>query len=143
MEEWIRREIEEMLREFKRVREEINRIEEEVFRPLAPEERVQVPLYEVRRSSDCLTIYADLAGVKRKEDVDIYVEGNVLRIEARLSKPLLFEGLVFFREGITKYKLEIPLPSNADVENIKASFRKGILEVTVPLKVQRVRVKVE
>ncbi|MEZ0346023.1 MAG: Hsp20/alpha crystallin family protein [Infirmifilum sp.] len=144
MEEWMRQQIEEMLKEFRRIREEVAKMEEEFLEPLKiRQERTIVPLYEVRRSSDKIFVCADLAGVRDKKNIDVRVEGNTLKIEASFSKPFSLEGFIFLSGGFQKYKLEVPLPDNVDVENIKASFRKGILEVEVPLKVERFRIKVE
>ncbi|MCC6005915.1 MAG: Hsp20/alpha crystallin family protein [Thermofilum sp.] len=143
MEEWIRSEVEQFIKEFKRIREEMTRLEEQIFKPLTLEEKLQVPLYEVKRYSDRMVVCADLAGVRRKEDIQVTVEENTLRIEARLHRPIFFEGFTLLKEGITKYRLEVPIPDNADTENIKASFRRGVLEVEIPLRVRRVRVPVE
>ncbi|QOJ79581.1 Hsp20/alpha crystallin family protein [Infirmifilum lucidum] len=144
MEAWLKRQIEEMMREFQKIREEVERFEEEFFQSFtAREERTVVPLYEVRRSSDKIRVCADLAGVRDKENIDVRVEGRTLKIEAAFSRPFSLEGFVFLRGGVSKYRLEIPLPENIDVGGIKATFRKGVLEVEIPLKVEKFRVKVE
>ncbi|AKG38865.1 MAG: Hsp20/alpha crystallin family protein [Infirmifilum sp.] len=144
MEEWVRREIEEMLKEFKRLRDEFARMEQEMLQPLFhPEEKTVVPLYEVRRESDKIIVWADLAGVRDKNNVDVRVEGRTLKIEALFSKPFKLEGFTFLREGLQRYKLEIPLPENIDLDKIKATLKKGILEIEIPLKVERFKIKVE
>jgi len=144
VEEWVREHINEMLREFRRMREMLDSIERSFFQaPFGPEERSVTPLYEVRRYGDRIVVCADLAGVKRREDIDVSVEGNNLRIEARLHRAFIAEGFAFGRLGIEKYHLEIPLPENVDTEAIRATFRKGMLEVVIPLKQQRVRIRVE
>lgn len=144
MEAWVKRQIEEMMREFQRIREEVERFEEEFFQSFMPrEEETIVPLYEVRRFSDRIRVCADLAGVKNKENIDVRVEGHTLKIEATFSKPFALEGFAFLRSGVSRYRLEIPLPENIDISGIKATFRKGILEVEVPLKVEKFKVKVE
>lgn len=144
MEEWIREYFDEVLREFRKIRERIDSLERSFFPTFfGTEERSAVPLYEVRRYADRVVICADLAGVKRKEDIDVSLEGTTLRIEARLQRAFTVSDFVFGKQGIEKYRLEIPLPEGADRENIKASFRRGILEVVIPLRQQRVRIKVE
>ncbi|MEM3894108.1 Hsp20/alpha crystallin family protein [Thermofilum sp.] len=143
MEEWIRNEIEQFFKEIRKMREEMAKLEQEFFKPTPIEEKLQVPLYEVKRHSDKLVVCADLAGVKRKEDINVTVEGGTLKIEAILHRPISFEGFTLLREPITKYRLEVPIPDNADTDNIKASFKKGILEVEIPLKIRRVKVNVE
>lgn len=140
----MKRQIEEMLREFRRIREEVARMEQEFLQPLtSQEEKTVVPLYEVRRSSDKIVVCADLAGVREKNNIDVRVEGKSLKIEASFSKPFALEGFTFLRGGVQKYKLEVPLPDNVDVERIKATFKKGILEVEIPLKVEKFKIKVE
>lgn len=144
MEEWVRERINEMLREFRRMRELIDDIERSFFQPpFWPEERSATPLYEVRRYGDRIVVCADLAGVKRKEDIEISIEGNTLRVDARLHRVFTAEGFAFGRQGIERYHLEIPLPENVDPEAIRATFRRGILEVVIPFKQQRVKIKVE
>lgn len=140
MEEWMR----EILKEFRRMRETIDSIERSFFTTFfGPEEKTVTPLYEVRRYGDRIVVCADLAGVKSRDDISITLEERGLRIEAKLRRAFTTEGFVFGRQGIEKYYLEIPLPENIDRDSIKASFRKGILEVEIPLKQQRVRIKVD
>lgn len=137
-------EIDEIMSEFRRIRRALEDFERSIFeRVFGPEERAAVPLYEVRRLADKIVVCADLAGVRSKEDIEISLEGNVLRIAAHLQRKFSPEGFAFSREGIEKYHLEIPLPENVDLENVKASFRKGILEVVIPLKQKRIKIKVE
>lgn len=144
MEEWIREYFDEVLREFRRIRERIDSLERSFFPTFfGAEERSTVPLYEVRRYADRVVVCADLAGVKRKEDIDISLEGTTLRIEAKLQRAFTMSDFVFGKQGIEKYRLEVPLPESADRDAIKASFRRGILEVVIPLKQKRVKIKVE
>uniref|UniRef100_A0A7C4FC34 Hsp20/alpha crystallin family protein n=1 Tax=Thermofilum pendens TaxID=2269 RepID=A0A7C4FC34_THEPE len=135
---------EEILAEFRRIRRAIEDFERSFFEQvLGPEERTAVPLYEVRRLSDRIVVCADLAGVKSKEDIEISLEGDTLRIDAHLKRRFSLEGFAFTREGIERYHLEVHLPENIDPENVRASFKRGILEVVIPLKQKRVRIKVE
>jgi HSP20 family protein len=134
----------EILAEFRRIRRAIEDFERSFFeRVFGPEERTAVPLYEVRRLSDRIVVCADLAGVRSKEDIEISLEVNTLRIDAHLQRRFSLEGFAFSREGIERYHLEVPLPENIDPENVRASFKRGILEVVIPLKQKRVKIKVE
>jgi hypothetical protein len=60
MEEWIRNEIEQFFKEIRKMREEMAKLEQEFFKPTPIEEKLQVPLYEVKRYSDRLVVCADL-----------------------------------------------------------------------------------
>ena len=145
MEDWIRRYFEEVMKEVKRIREEMARIESEFFRPLLDLERRSIePLYEIHRYSDKIQIYVDLPGVRDKKDIDLQLLGNKLILEAKLAKPYSMGDLTVLRgEEFTQYRLEIGLPENIIAEQIKARFRNGILEITVPLKVEKYKIDIE
>ncbi|RLE60016.1 MAG: hypothetical protein DRJ35_04405 [Thermoprotei archaeon] len=145
MEEWIRKYFEEVMKEVKRIREEMARIESEIFRPLVDLERKSIePLYEIHRYSDKIQIYVDLPGVKDKNDINLQLLGNKLILEAKLAKPYSMGDLTVLRgEEFTQYRLEIGLPENIITEQIKARFRNGILEITVPLKVEKYKINIE
>lgn len=145
MEEWIRRYFEEVMKEVKRIREEMARIESEIFRPLVDLERKSIePLYEIHKYSDKIQIYVDLPGVKDKKNIDLQLLGNKLILEAKLAKPYSMGDLTVLRgEEFTQYRLEIGLPENIIAEQIKARFRNGILEITVPLKVEKYKIDIE
>ncbi len=145
MEEWIRKYFEEIAREMKRIREEMARFEAEMFKPLLDVERRSIePLYEVHRYPDKIIIYVDLAGVKSKEDISLHVVENRLVLEAKLAKPSTLGYLTILRgEEFTHYRLEIELPENIVAERIRAKFRNGILEVTIPLETKRYRIEIE
>lgn len=145
VEEWIRRYFEDVMREIKRIREEMARIETEVFRPLLDLERKSIePLYEVYKYSDRIEVYVDLPGVRDKENIDLHLLGNKLMLDAKLATPHSMGDLTILRgEKFTHYRLEIELPENIDAEQIKARFRNGILEITVPLKVEKHKIEIE
>jgi len=145
VEEWFIRYLREFEREFRRIREELARMEEELMRPLYDVEHGALePLYEVERRGDEVIIRVDLAGVKSKDDISLSVVDGKLVLDAKLEKPFMVSDITLLRgKSFTEYHLEIELPPGAKEDEIKASFRGGMLEIRIPVNIKRVKVKVE
>jgi HSP20 family protein len=69
-----------------------------------------------------------------KEDIDISVLGNTLTIQGeRKAEEEVKEDDYYCREhSYGKFQRDITLPQGVDAENIKASYKNGILEVVLP-----------
>jgi HSP20 family protein len=95
-----------------------------------------------------LIIKADLPGVDPKE-VSISVVDDRLTIKGeRKEKREEREGECFFCEtSYGRFERTVTLPEGVDTEKIKASYKNGVLEITMPAKVaalpKKVEVKVE
>ena len=75
---------------------------------------------------------AELPGMDPEKDVHVSVDNGVLSIHAERHVQEKAPGRSEFRYGMLQRSVR--LPGNADADNIKAEYEKGILEVTVPLK---------
>ncbi|MDD3044015.1 MAG: Hsp20/alpha crystallin family protein [Candidatus Delongbacteria bacterium] len=90
----------------------------------------------------------DMPGIDPK-DVEITIEGNYLKITGKRHEENEVKEQDFYRKEIIKGSFEryIPLPTDQiDDENIKAVYKKGVLQVTVPKKEEekkRIEIKVE
>ncbi len=89
------------------------------------------------RVEDTLTdqeykIRAELPGMDPEKDIQISVDAGVLSIHAERRTEEKTKGRSEFHYGMLQRSVR--LPGNADADNIKAGYDKGILEVTVPLK---------
>jgi HSP20 family protein len=105
-------------------------------RPAETEKVVQLTMpLEVYETDNEFVVKAELPGVK-KEDVDVVVRENYLIIRAEKKEEHKEEKQnVYVSERIYgKVERVIPLPPDADVENIKASFKDGVLEIRIPKK---------
>jgi HSP20 family molecular chaperone IbpA len=78
------------------------------------------------------TVRAELPGMDLDNDVQINVANGVLTIHAERKEQTQSGNHTEFRYGMMQRSLR--LPPNADEENAKARYSKGILEITVPLK---------
>jgi HSP20 family protein len=87
-----------------------------------------------------LELQAALPGVK-KEDMDVSISNQSVTIRATTKKETKEEGKVFRRE-ITRgeYQRTLSLPEFVDADNAKATFKDGILKLSLP-KTEKAKVK--
>ena len=78
--------------------------------------------YEVR---------AEIPGVDPAKDIDITVRDGQLTIKAVRSQTLECHGRSEFSYGA--FARTVPLPAGADVDDVKATYEKGILAISVPV----------
>ena len=90
----------------------------------------------------------DIPGIEPK-DVEISIEGNYLKVSGQRHEEKEVTENDFYRKEIIKGSFEryIPLPTDLiDDENVKAVYKKGVLQITVPKKEEekkRIEIKVE
>ncbi len=79
-----------------------------------------------------IEVQAALPGVK-KEDLEVSINNQSISIRATTREEKKEEGK-YFRREITRGEFQrvISLPDNVDNDNAKASFKDGILKVTIP-----------
>lgn len=77
-------------------------------------------------------LQAEIPGVDPEKDVDITIRNGVLTIKAERSEKKEANGHSEFTYG--SFTRSVTLPAGAEEDAIKASYDKGILTVSVPLK---------
>jgi HSP20 family protein len=92
---------------------------------------------EQELTDDTLVIRAEMPGVDPDKDVEITVLNGVLRIHAerRSEEKEESEGRIRSEFHYGMFERTVRVPSDLDVEDVKASYQDGILEVRVPYKV--------
>ena len=113
-------------------------------RSSALEGRIRV---EEEIKNDAMVIRAELPGIDPEKDVDISVSDGMLLIKAerRSETKEENEGRVRSEFRYGSYTRTLPLPKGASESDVKATYKDGILEVTVPVKheaVERQRVAI-
>lgn len=113
-------------------------------RSSAFDERIRV---EEEMKDDSMVIRAELPGVDPDKDVEITVSDGMLRLKAerRTETKEEHEGRVRSEFRYGSYTRTLPLPKGASESDVKATYKDGILEVTVPVKqesVERQRVAI-
>ncbi len=77
-------------------------------------------------------VRAELPGVDPASDISISVDNGTLTIHAEREERTEAKGRSEFRYG--SLERSVRLPANAETENIRATYDKGILDVEVPLR---------
>ena len=93
-----------------------------------------IPAMDVKERDNEYVIHAELPGVK-KEDIDVTIENGVLTIsgESRSeSEEKEGERIVRSERRYGKYVRTMRVGSQIDEPNIKAKYKDGILELTLP-----------
>lgn len=91
------------------------------------------PPVDVFEDRDAVVLKAELPGMK-KEDIDVRVENNVLTLqgERKREKELNENGYSRTERVYGTFCRSFSLPATVDVKKIDASYKDGVLEVTLP-----------
>lgn len=92
-----------------------------------------VPQIEVLQDNDQFMVRADLPGLT-KDDVKIEVTDDLLTLsgERKKEKEEKREGFYRTERMYGTFFRQIALPEGARTENAAATFRNGVLEITIP-----------
>jgi HSP20 family protein len=102
------------------------------------------PAIESRVENGNLIVKADLPGIDPKE-VSISVLGNQLTIEGERKREEKKEEKGYFYQEVSygKFSRTIPLPEGAEADKVKANYKNGVLEITIPAPKQLASKKVQ
>ena len=91
------------------------------------------PAVDVYETSDNLVLKAELPGIK-KEDVSVEVKDNTLSMkgERKFEKDIEEENYHRMERAYGSFYRLFSLPTTVDPDKIRASFKNGVLEITVP-----------
>jgi HSP20 family protein len=100
--------------------------------PLAPASYSRVPAVDVRESADGYTVEADLPGYD-ENGVEVHVEGRTLTIASKKEEKTQKDDgrYVIHERRSAAFRRSFSLPEDADPESISASFKNGVLELSV------------
>ena len=97
-----------------------------------------LPQVETFERNGKLIVRADLPGLN-KDDINVNITDDAIKIrgERRQEKEENEEGYYRSERSYGTFYREIPLPSGVNGEEAKASFRDGVLEITMPAPARR------
>jgi HSP20 family protein len=94
--------------------------------------RGAVPHVNVFRKGDDFVVTAELPGVKR-EDLDLQVKGDTIRIRGKKTIPYADEASVHRRERVAgQFDRTLTLPAQLDADKAAADFHHGVLTLRLP-----------
>ena len=144
----------ERKRFFDRVRDFFEDIEKDVFEAFGgvfedkcswdPEQCCLEPLTNIIETEQEFIITADLPFVKR-EDIELNVTDDMLDLDAKLDKPVKFAQWGTIQRGteFCSFHKHIKLTSNLESDKVSATFKRGILKITIPKNVKRFKVPID
>jgi HSP20 family protein len=91
------------------------------------------------QEGDTLVVKAEMPGLDPEKDVEISVSDHTLRIRAERRQESKTEEKGRYRSEFQygSFSRSVPLPVGASDEDIKATYKDGILEVRIPVDAQK------
>ena len=121
---------------FSEIQSEMNRLFDSFFgRPsqAGGTERVWAPAVDMYETKDELVVATELPGLDEK-DIHLSITGDmlVLRGERRFNQEVKGESYYRGERWFGKFERALPLPIPVQADKVKASYRDGVLTVTLP-----------
>jgi HSP20 family protein len=126
----------EPVRELDTLQGEVNRLFDTFFGGAGnggDRARRWVPAMDLVETEDALVLRADLPGLDR-DDVSIEVKDRVLTVSGKREAEQSDKAGGYYRveRAFGSFSRSLALPDGVDADQVKASFDKGVLEVTIP-----------
>ncbi len=120
------------------LRQEINSLFDYFFRgfeiePFRGRFGAFTPSIDVKESDKDISVIAELPGMDEK-DIDVSLTRDALTIKGEKKEEKEEKRKDYYRMERTfgSFTRTIPLPTEIDVDKVKAEFKKGVLTVTLP-----------
>ncbi len=140
--DWFYRPLEEMDRMF----EDIDRTFKRFFgQPLMSRERTKLtpfaqtgfrsPALDIQDLGDKYSIQVEIPGLD-KDDIELEISDDKLKIKAEKEQETKEEGEDYVRRerGYKSFYRELPLSDEVISEETKASYKNGVLDISIPKK---------
>lgn len=109
-------------------------------------QRALYPKVDIEEDDQNITVKANVPGVD-PNNVDVNVEEDTLtlsgKIEREEDKSDEEQQYYHYEREYGEFRRDIPLPSNVSPDDAKATFKSGVLTVTLPKSSQDTRKKIE
>ncbi len=125
----------EARQELAQLQREMNRLARHVRRPAGPRGARVFPSVIVSATDETLVVRAEIPGMKL-EDFEIRVSGEILTVQGtRITGEGLEGGWYHRRERESGgFSRAIRLPAEVEGEAAEASYKAGVLTITLPLR---------
>jgi len=93
-----------------------------------------IPRINLHETDKEIIVTCDLPGLEKKEDVDIEIENNTLSLSGTIRQETEKKNeRVHLRERMEgHFRRTITLPSKVSAEDVKATYKNGVLEIRMP-----------
>ena len=121
-------------RELLSLRDDMDRFFNTFFgRPPEEVEGFWSPTVDIEEDNENFLVKAELPGLK-KEDIKISVRGNILSVSGERKHESETKSKTFHRieRSCGRFSRTIALSSDVDSDKVKATYKDGILTITLP-----------
>ncbi len=125
------------LRDLLSIQDRMNRLFEQTLSRSRAEERITAstwsPAVDIYETPETIITKADLPGLSR-EDIEIQIRDNTLSLrgERRFAKDVQQENYLRIERAYGAFQRNFTLPATIQQDEIRATFRDGVLELTLP-----------
>jgi HSP20 family protein len=124
------------MRDVSSLHDEVERMFRQAFGPRAGEASAAgafSPALDVEETEEAFTLHVELPGVVAS-DVDVSLEENVLTIagERNFYDERTADGFRRIERHFGRFHRAVRLPDRVDPDAVRASYRDGLLTITVP-----------
>jgi len=114
-------------------RDDINRLFARTLGEGLSASQTWTPAVDVFETKDAVTLKAELPGLT-VDDVDVEIDDNVLTVSGERTFQDTVEEGRFYRveRSYGRFSRSLTLPQGIKADEVTATFKDGILEVTVP-----------
>ena len=100
------------------------------------------PLMDVIDTDTEMLVNAELPGFDKK-DIEIFIEDNMLTVKG--EKKTSIETATYSERKFGSFERTVSLPQNADLNNISAEYKNGILSMKIQknIEIDDTKVKIE
>lgn len=106
-------------------------------KPLAFPAETEVKLkVDVKETDRAFTVHAEIPGVK-KEDIQVDIDGNIVSIRAERKQEKeekKGEKVIYSERSYGMASRTLTLPGDVDSQGASASYKDGVLDLTLPKK---------
>jgi len=128
-------------KDFGSLQERINRMFDDTIRTLHPtdgeelEKGTWAPAVDIYETNDSFVVSADLPGLN-KDEIQIDLKDNTLTLkgEKKFEEKVSKDNYIRVERAYGSFVRSFTLPQNVDPEKIKAKYKEGVLEITIPKK---------
>lgn len=100
---------------------------------------------DVHETENEVVATCDLPGLEKKEDVDIDIQNNRLSISGSIKRTneIKEENMLKKERYTGRFQRMITLPNPVSHDGVKATYKNGILEITMPKVAKDVKKKID